>query len=200
MITINIDIKKIRKNYDEYSLNINFNKLDLILNQETINELIILFYSSYLNFEINDNKHDTVQQRQQQHGLRTDSSYYHFYDDALDSNGKPMVDYKLNINFKFDQLNLLLFYINENSYQAQKFALLTMNGAYLNVNKTPNLFFIKFYLNALNILDLSTQSNNQQNIHKYIFGIGLDRLKKLVISLFPFRIKPIRVIVMFLLK
>ncbi len=161
LITINIDIEKVRKNFTEYLVNINFNKLDLILNLETINELIILFYSSYMNLELLDKQGDR-----------------HVHVDRVDDSQNPStyLDHKLNINFRFDQLNLLLFYMNEQLSQAQKFALLTMDGAYLNLNINANQIFSRFYLNALNILDLSSSCQpDQHNIHKYIFGIGLDK-------------------------
>ncbi len=176
LITINIDAKKIRKNFTEYWLNINFNKLDLILNLETINELIILFYSSYLNFEIYHEKSESNKSEEHQEAqVHSDTSIVENRESSRD-----YLNHKVNIRFRFDQLNLLLFYMNEQLSQAQKFALLTMNGAYLNMNINSNRIYSQFYLNALNILDLSPSQSHRQNIHQYIFGIGLDKQQQVL--------------------
>ncbi len=164
----------LNKNKKEYILNSTFSMLDVILNPETISELIMLFYVSYLNINDTTKKSSSVPSsstinKKQETTVAIDLQM---------NNQKKSADINSNrikINFEFSRLSVLIFRI-ENFERAKKIALFELNGANIEANVLPEIdhFEVSSKLKGLKVSDLNQISKKKMKNNRSIFGIGLQ--------------------------
>ena len=159
---ININVEKRLNRVDCHAI---FSNLDIILNPETIAEIVILVYSVYFNVS-NENVKSDFQESNQLDGSSEDQ--------APDIITSSSVSTQTNIDFKFNRLSVLMFKIeDEDLGLARKIALFALNGVGIIANILPGYYQIESKLDDLSISDLNkTQSNN------FIFGLGLEELSE----------------------
>lgn len=154
---INITVEKRLNKIDCHAI---FSNLDIILNPETIAEIVILVYSVYFNVSNESERFEESNQldEEEQQALSDTSS-------SVSQNST-----QTNIDFKFNRLSVLMFKIeDEDLGLARKIALFALNGVGITANILPGYYQIESKLDDLSISDLSKiQSNN------FIFGLGLD--------------------------
>jgi vacuolar protein sorting-associated protein 13D len=161
---INIDlIVKNKANIKEYIVKSSFSTFDIILNPETISEMIMLFYSSYLNISskpiINNNNDSNVVQEDEK---------------VLETSIENESWNRLKINFEFSRLSVQLFKI-ENFDKANKIALFSLNGTSLEATILPEIKYQKMIvkIKGLKISNLK-EALKLKSKQKSLFGIGLQ--------------------------
>ena len=151
-------------NLVENFIDTSFSTLDLILNPETMSELIILFYSSFIHISNLTSSPSTLNPPQPTIATTATSN---------NNNNNNSKNYVLNIHFNFNQLSVLIFRIDENRMKAEKIALCILEGTSVNINiensNRKNLF-INSKLNNLTVKDL--QASEENYVYKHVFGIG----------------------------
>lgn len=157
LINIDLIVRNNNKNCKEYILKSSFSTFDIILNPETISEIITMFYSSYLSISSSREESNEVQNE---------------IVETLKSN--EIVNSRLRINFEFSRLSVLMFKI-ENFERAQKIALFSLNGTSLEATILPEINYMKSTarvkgLKISNLRETLKISANQ----KSLFGIGLQ--------------------------
>ena len=155
-------------NLVENFIDTSFSTLDLILNPETISELIILFYSSFIhisNMKASTDDANILEATQsQQHNPVVSASH-----------STSNKNYVVNINFNFNQLSVLIFRIDEHRLKAEKVALCILEGTFININienSNKKQLLISSKLNNLTVKDLQAFEDNY--VYKHVFGIGFD--------------------------
>lgn len=157
-----IALDKSESNHKEYIVKSSFSMLDIVLNPETISELIMLFYSSYLN--IKQSKESSAAEEK--------------YESSCTSLDKlPAEEEKqsrVKINFEFIRLSVLLFRI-ESFEKAKKIALFELNGTSVQATILSEINYLKVIsqVKGLKVSDLKQAVKVNAN-HKSIFGIGLQ--------------------------
>lgn len=146
-------------NRKEYILKSSFSMLDIVLNPETISEIILLFYSSYLNITSSSKG--------------TESKVGKETEEVLELNVKKPLN-RMKISFEFTRLSVLLFRI-ESFEKAKKIALFEMNGTSVQATILPEINYLEVIskIKGLKISDLKQAVKVDAN-HKSIFGIGLQ--------------------------
>ncbi len=158
-----IALDKSESNQKEYIVKSSFSMLDIVLNPETISELIMLFYSSYLNIT-------SSQSNAAQSEAKPESSV---------SLEKLAVEEqqsfnRFKINFEFTRLSVLLFRI-ESFEKAKKIALFELNGTSVQATILSEINYLEVIsqVKGLKVSDLKQAVKVNAN-HKSIFGIGLQ--------------------------
>lgn len=128
--------------YDELSIDASFSTLDLVLNPETLSEIIILLYGVYLNIKPSYFKTDNEISYPEQSQLKS------------------------SINFKFKRLTALMFKINDDE-TARKVALFSLDGVLLNLTLAPSDRFMDLsaQVDGFNVTSLLANSTT-------VFTIG----------------------------
>ena len=128
--------------YDELSIDANFSTLDLVLNPETLSEIIILLYGVYLNIKPNYIKNGT------------------------EVNYEKKSELKSSINFRFKRLTALMFKIEDHD-TAKKVALFSLDGVLLSLTLAPSDLFMDMcaQVDGFNIMSLLSDSTT-------VFTIG----------------------------
>lgn len=157
-----IALDKSESNHKEYIVKSSFSMLDIVLNPETISELIMLFYSSYLN--IKQSKESSAADE------KSESSCT-----SLDKTpAEEEKQSRVKINFEFTRLSVLLFRI-ESFEKAKKIALFELNGTSVQATILSEINYLEVIsqVKGLKVSDLKQAVKVNAN-HKSIFGIGLQ--------------------------
>ena len=162
LINIDLEIKpscKCSSKHKELNLKFSFSTLDLILNPETISEIIVLFYGTYLN--ISDKPINKVENTNNNSNNSNKAQ-------LLYSNRSSN---RMKINFYFSRLSVLIFSI-EDLEKAKKVALFVLNGASVDATIVPEKKYLEVIskIRGVKVIDLKAKTST----HKIIFGIGVQ--------------------------
>jgi vacuolar protein sorting-associated protein 13D len=168
LIKINVVLKNTEKNIKDLILNFSFNTLDLILNPETISEIVIFAYSIYLslsNYSVNH--FDQMDQN-----LESIMDLNFFQNQTLQIEN----DTKLNANifFEFKRLRMLMFHIEDQDMGvAKKVALLDLNGVFIEAMSISEDKYLKITskLHGFDIIDLKEEENKSKTV---VFTMGFE--------------------------
>jgi hypothetical protein len=186
----------LRKNSKEFLLDSSFSSLDIILNPETLSELIILFYSVYLNISTYQDEKKAMNRKSRDFDL--DSKEITNYQN-LNSFGKNEAELKNNLKttiqhqhitnintsilnknkfkfkmkFRFNRLSCLMFHIEDQDLgKARKIALFDLNCVKIYAVVLPEYEYSNLVSNfdGLNVTDLNISKSN------VVFGIGHEEI------------------------
>ncbi len=149
-------------NCKEYILKSSFSMLDIVLNPETISELIMLFYSSYLSITSSSSDSTPIS------AATNDPEA----SDLLVNTASSSVFNRVKINFEFTRLSVLLFRI-ESFEKAKKIGLFELNGTSVQATILPEINYTEVIskIKGLKVVDLKIDTA----ANKTIFGIGLQK-------------------------
>jgi vacuolar protein sorting-associated protein 13D len=167
LIKINLVLKNNRGKGNDLNLNFSFNTLDLILNPETISEIVIFGYSIYLslsNYSVNH--FDQMDQSLELNFFQNQTLH-------IES------DKKLNANFffEFKRLRMLMFHIEDQDMGiARKIALLDLNGVFIEAISIPENKYLKVTskLHGFDIIDLKEEENEVNKSKTIVFTMGFE--------------------------
>ena len=166
-----------------------FSTLDILLNPETISELIILGYSVMLNVSTlaaassssstsdnhddeDNNDDDDDKQETSQVSSKTTTTV------AMAASRKNAKTTK--IDFQFNRLSILMFRIEDAELgRARKIALFELSGVHLHALMLPRTGHMQVasYFDALNVLDMASDGDDSSSADAFgnvVFGIGLE--------------------------
>lgn len=150
---INIDL--LMSHDHELIVDSTFSTLDVVLNPETISELVIFAYTIYLNLS----KPTPMAPAEPVLTPVEETAPSHL---------------KTSINFKFNRLSVLMFRIeDEVAGKARKVALLALEGVSINSTLVPKLgqLDVLCKIDGLNVSDLSSSSLKNNN---FVFRVGVQ--------------------------
>ena len=167
LIKINLVLKNNHGKGNDLNLNFSFNTLDLILNPETISEIVIFGYSIYLslsNYSVNH--FDQMDQSLELNFFQNQTLH-------IES------DEKLNANFffEFKRLRILMFHIEDQDMGvARKVALLDLNGVFIEAISIPENKYLKVTskLHGFDIIDLKEEENEVNKSKTIVFTMGFE--------------------------
>jgi len=159
LIKMDLIVKSsLASNCKEYVLKSSFSMLDIVLNPETISELIMLFYSSYLNITSSSSSNEP--------SPPTDQA-----NDPPAAPGSGDLS-RVKVNFEFTRLSVLLFRI-ESFEKAKKIALFELNGTSVEATILSEINYLEVIskIKGLKVVDLKVDTA----ANKTVFGIGLQK-------------------------
>jgi vacuolar protein sorting-associated protein 13D len=187
---INIDLTKTTSGGGELVCDTVFSNLDLILNPETLSEIVLLAYSVYFNLS-KENTLTTPQiKRSPESTCESNAMIMTKSMNETELNEQNAATFKINskVNFKFNRLSVLMFRIeDEDLGVARKVALFALDGVSIKANIIPALdyFEIVSKLDDLNISDLCSTAKTSKTRTNIIFGIGLEQQQQQNQSVMP---------------
>ena len=155
----------------ELTLDFSFSTLDLILNPETISEIVIFAYSVFLSLS-----NYSVNHFDQLDNVDASKSFFQHQSSIVE----VKTNLKAKINFEFNRLRALMFHIEDQDLGvARKVALFDLNGVFIESESMSASKYLKINakLQGFDIIDLKEEEDSVLSAEKsksIVFTMGFE--------------------------